>query len=88
MMIHISHHDNSPFIIYTQIALIMQLTSLKKCYNILFCWVPGHLGILGNEKTDEASKRALTPLQIKIPFPDIKLLIKKLFMINGKKFGI
>ncbi|XP_055924649.1 uncharacterized protein LOC129956736 [Argiope bruennichi] len=38
-------------------------------YQILFCWLPGHAGIFGNESADAAAKAASTSLQR----PDITL---------------
>ncbi|XP_055928549.1 uncharacterized protein LOC129959686 [Argiope bruennichi] len=39
-------------------------------YQILFCWLPGHVGIVGNESADAAAKTASTSLQ---RAPDITL---------------
>ena len=44
----------------------------EKRKQILFCWVPSHCGIAGNEQADKAAKEALNKpiLQIDIPFTD------------------
>jgi hypothetical protein len=45
-----------PFIYY----ILREYTSLKlRGYNIVFCWIPSHIGIHGNTKADSAAKQAL-----------------------------
>ena len=46
---------------------------------IVFCWVPSHTGIKGNEKADSAAKAALDLLRAKVgvPYTDFKYLISQ-----------
>ena len=68
-------------IVISILKLIAEINELDKI--ILFCWIPSHCGIPGNERADRAAKDALnqdiTPMLIpfvdKIPF--IKLAIRQ-----------
>ena len=46
---------------------------------IVFCWVPSHTGIKGNEKADSAAKSALglPPAKVGVPYSDFKHLISQ-----------
>ena len=49
-------------------------TDLKKVRKeVIFCWLPSHIGITGNEKADQAAKRALAqePDVFAIPHTDL-----------------
>ena len=41
---------------------------------VSFCWLPGHIGIAGNETADAAAKKASTehPIHCRLPYSDFK----------------
>ena len=70
---------------------------LEKCHQLLaqkeivLCWIPSHIGILGNELVDQQAKTSLSlePTSFKIPFPNFKPSINKnISWKNDKLHGI
>ena len=59
------------------IRICVFLNIAKK--DIVFCWVPSHTGIKGNEKADSAAKSALDLPRAKVgvPYTDFKCLISQ-----------
>jgi len=60
-------------------------------YDVVFCWIPSHIGIAGNEKADQAAKSALNLPNITsypLPYCDITSSIKNTYSPGGNTFGI
>ena len=65
-----NRHIENPLLL----DVLLKHNELAELNRIVFCWLPSHVGIKGNEKADIAAKSALT-LNIsdpKIPFTDFK----------------
>ena len=66
----LSHTSTSVLEIYNEL--------LKKGYCILFYWIPGHVGIKGNDAADKAAKNVMNILNFPNPYTDLKHKIKNL----------
>ncbi|GFV81155.1 RNase H domain-containing protein [Trichonephila clavipes] len=56
---------------------VLDVTSrlYSKGFDIVFCWLPSHVGIIGNEQADSVAKSATTYISLAIPLSYIKRII-------------
>jgi len=69
---------NNPLIV----NLLERITEISHTKSIVFCWIPSHIGIRGNEKADMAAKESLLQEihNMKVPYTDYKHVINKFIM--------
>ena len=68
------------------VKIFHKLNSLIHCKKVIFCWIPSHIGIHGNDKADSLAKDAIniTPNKnIQTPYTDLKPKVKQI--ITKKK---
>ena len=66
-----------------------KLSALCERADIVFCWLPSHIGIAGYEEADKAAKDALLleVLPLKVPFSDFKPLIDSFIHDGWQRSG-
>ena len=56
---------------------------------MIFCWIPGHMGIQGNDKADSLAKAAINippDKTSKLPYTDLKHKIKQIITKRWQQF--
>ncbi|GFW39040.1 RNase H domain-containing protein [Trichonephila clavipes] len=59
----------------TEILLLLRKLE-RKGFDIIFSWIPGHVGILGNEQADNAARSMSDPMQRPVCYQDLKTFIQ------------
>ncbi|GFV98213.1 uncharacterized protein TNCV_4449701 [Trichonephila clavipes] len=70
--LHFSTEHRHPTVI--EILLLRKLE--RKGFDIIFSWVPGHVGILGNEQADTAARSMSDHMQRPVCYQDLKTSAK------------
>ncbi|GFX86409.1 hypothetical protein TNCV_2562981 [Trichonephila clavipes] len=61
----------------TMMEILILLRKLeRKGFEIIFSWVPGHVGILGNEQADTAARSMSDHMQRSVCYQDLKTSIQ------------
>ncbi|GBN27805.1 RNA-directed DNA polymerase from mobile element jockey [Araneus ventricosus] len=68
-----SNHQSHP-LVFSVLELYSKL--LFRGFTVLFCWIPSHVGIRGNENADKAAKSASAFYNTPVPACDLKKHIK------------
>ncbi|GFU28328.1 probable RNA-directed DNA polymerase from transposon X-element [Trichonephila clavipes] len=68
-----NYHDRCHPVVCTILDITSRLYS--KGFDIVFCWLPSHVGIIGNEQADSAAKSSTTHVPLAVPLSDMKRVI-------------
>ena len=69
--------------------ILLKHHEISSSKTVIYCWIPSHIGIYGNEKADKNAKESLNLDQtdFKIPLTILNLLSTNTSLINGKVHG-
>ncbi|GBO00737.1 hypothetical protein AVEN_226647-1 [Araneus ventricosus] len=79
----IHSHYHPLVLVLNVLHLLNKLAS--RDFNILLCWVPSHVGIVGNEEADKATKLASTQTKSTVPLTDFKKYTKVVFYLKWQR---
>ncbi|GBN38832.1 hypothetical protein AVEN_265113-1 [Araneus ventricosus] len=84
----LSHYDTQMQPVGLEILSILQCLR-NKSFNIIFFWVPSHVGISGNETADAIAKFASAFFPRALPYVDIKkFFVSRLFSLWQQKWDL
>ncbi|GFT15442.1 RNase H domain-containing protein [Trichonephila clavipes] len=69
-----NHKDRCHPVLFDIIYITSRLHG--KGHDIQFCWIPSHVGIIGNEQVGIAARSATTHLLLTVPLCDMKRIIQ------------
>ena len=71
------------------VNMLDKISRICETVDLVFCWLPSHIGISGNEEADKAAKDALLldVLSFNVPFNDFKPLINNFIGNFGSNLG-
>ena len=63
---------------------------LAECNEIVYCWIPSHIGIAGNENMDQKAKYSLNlhPTYFQLPYSNFKHFINRYTVNKWQTYGI
>ena len=70
--------------------LLLKHHEISSSKIVIYCWIPSHIGIYGNEKVDKNAKESLNleVTDLKSLLTILNLLLTNTLVTNGKPYGM